>query len=169
MAVGVLVLWQGEEVLEKQSILGSEEEADVSWVFLTEVVEVEASGVFSAEGLLEVWMVVGVLALWKGEEVLEKQLEKQPKEEEEAEHHPETRVDGEAEVAEEELVAFHLLVYRVCCGIEANLCVIRLCYPLCFQPVAAEEAVLIASREISFASLLVVLGFAHSSETLSVD
>jgi len=74
MAVGVLVLLQGEEVSEKHSILGSEEEVDVSFVFLTEGVEVEALDAFSTEALLVVWMVVGVLALLKGEGVLEEQL-----------------------------------------------------------------------------------------------
>ena len=74
MAVGVLVLLQGEEVSEKHTILGSEEEVDVSLVFLTEGVEVEALDAFSTEALLVVWMVVGVLALLKGEGVLEEQL-----------------------------------------------------------------------------------------------
>ncbi len=142
----------------------------VSLAFLTEEVEVEALDAFSKEVLLVVWMVVGVLALLKGEGVLEEQLEKQPREEE-AEHHPETRVDGEAEVAEEELVVFRLLFYRVCCGIEANLCVNQACYLLYFPQLVVEEVVLIASLEISFASLLVLfrLGVVRSSETTSVD
>jgi len=74
-------------------------------------------------------------------------------------------------VAEAELVVCHLLVSRVCFGIEANLCANRVCQPICFPQLAVEEVVLIAFLEMSFASLLVVfrLGVARSPETTFVD
>ena len=138
----MLALLQVEEVLEKHSNLDSEEEVDVSLVFLTEV------------GVEEVWIIFSTGVLLVGAEV--------------GVEHLEPWVDGEAEVAEVELGAFQL---SVSCVREANFFVNLLYSPLCFPYLSVEEVALNVFLEKSFASLLVVLrpGFARSSVMIFVD
>ena len=97
----MLALLKGEEVLEKKSILDSEEEGDVLLVYLTEVVEAEVLVVFSTAVLL---VEAGVV-----------------------EERPEILVDWEVEVASVGQVVFHLLASRVYYEVEANLCVNPVC------------------------------------------
>ena len=139
-----------------------------------------------------VWTGVGVLAFFSGAEVLEKNF---GSEEEEAvswvspmgvgveeaffstevllvaagvEYPAEMGVVGEAGVAGAELVAFHLLVFRISCVmIEANLFVIL---ALCFPQLSVKDVVLNAFPEITFAfSLVFRPGFPRSSKRISVD
>ena len=79
-------------------------------------------------------------------------------------------VEGEGEVAEEApwVVAFHLLAYRLCHGVEVDLVVNTPCPLLYCQQVLVATAVFL---EISLASLMVFFrqGFPDSLKAISVD